>query len=469
MNASSRALPARLAVLLSLAAIMVVVGKAGLASAQVGQADQSYAHVLYVAPTGSDSNDGSAAQPFASISHAAKVVQPSTIVHVAPGSYTTPVDEELSGTPSGRITFVSDQPWAAKLATRGSGANVSFYAGGDYVDIVGFDVSGDGYLGIETEGSYVRVSSNRVHDVGNAGCNGAYGGAGIMDQNYAAHDNEISDNVVFNIGPQSFCQGIHGIYVTNLRAQVWNNIAYHNSGWGIHCWHACNQGTLANNLVFDNRSGGIIFGAGDAPGGVTTDQMVVTNNIALDNTAYGISDYGLVGSANQISHNEAQGNTSGDYHLLNNAMPSAPLSVAPDFVNWQADGSGDYHLQAGSPLIAAGTSLGAPATYFDGTARPQAQGIDIGPFESASSTPQGSPSGPPSTAAVSRATATASATIQVAATSTGDASQPTGRGSKSQAGNSGTWVDTLIFPLAAVALLGLTGVVLTRLRKRRRW
>src|SRR4029077_14823236 len=95
-----------------------------------------------------------------------------------------------------------------------------------------------------------------------------------------------------------------------------------------------------------------------------------------------ISDYGLVGSANQISHNEAQGNTSRDYHLLNNAMPSAPLSVAPDFVNWQADGSGDYHLQAGSPLIAAGTSLGAPATYFDGTARPQAQGIDIGPFES---------------------------------------------------------------------------------------
>ena len=448
---------------------MVVVGKAGLASAQVGQADQSYAHVLYVAPTGSDSNDGSAAQPFASISHAAKVVQPSTIVHVAPGSYTTPVDEELSGTPSGRITFVSDQPWAAKLATQGSGANVSFYAGGDYVDIVGFDVSGDGYLGIETEGSYVRVSSNRVHDVGNAGCNGAYGGAGIMDQNYAAHDNEISDNVVFNIGPQSFCQGIHGIYVTNLRAQVWNNIAYHNSGWGIHCWHACNQDTLANNLVFDNRSGGIIFGAGDAPGGVTTDQMVVTNNIALDNTAYGISDYGLVGSANQISHNEAQGNTSGDYHLLNNAMPSAPLSVAPDFVNWQADGSGDYHLQAGSPLIAAGTSLGAPATYFDGTARPQAQGIDIGPFESASSTPQGSPSGPPSTAAVSGATATASATIQVAATNTGDASQPTGRGSKSQAANSGTWVDTLIFPLAAVALLGLTGVVLTRLRKRRRW
>ena len=51
------------------------------------------------------------------------------------------------------------------------------------------------------------------------------------------------------------------------------------------------------------------------------------------------------------------------------------------FVTWQADGSGDYHLAAGSPCINAGTSQGAPTTDYDGVPRPQGAGFDIGPYE----------------------------------------------------------------------------------------
>lgn len=41
----------------------------------------------------------------------------------------------------------------------------------------------------------------------------------------------------------------------------------------------------------------------------------------------------------------------------------------------------DYHLQATSIAIDAGTTLSAPTVDFDGTPRPQGLGIDIGAYE----------------------------------------------------------------------------------------
>jgi hypothetical protein len=52
------------------------------------------------------------------------------------------------------------------------------------------------------------------------------------------------------------------------------------------------------------------------------------------------------------------------------------------FVNYQENGAGDYHLQAGSPAIDKGFSTSAPLTDFDGKARPQGAGVDIGAYES---------------------------------------------------------------------------------------
>lgn len=52
----------------------------------------------------------------------------------------------------------------------------------------------------------------------------------------------------------------------------------------------------------------------------------------------------------------------------------------PQFVNYRGGENGDYHLAAGSPAIHRGTTMGAPATDFDGNRR--APVPDIGAYQS---------------------------------------------------------------------------------------
>ena len=67
--------------------------------------------------------------------------------------------------------------------------------------------------------------------------------------------------------------------------------------------------------------------------------------------------------------------------LLAGNPASGTITSDAQFVNYQQDGSGDYHLKSTSPAIDAGTPVGAPSTDFDGNPRPQGKGYDIGPYE----------------------------------------------------------------------------------------
>jgi len=331
----------------------------------------------FVSPAGNDDNDGSHAHPFATIQKAANMAVPGTTIHVIPGTYTTPLDTKASGTAVAPITYFSETKWSARIKTKG--VSESWINEGNYVDIIGFDITGDGSYGIFNKGSYVRIIANHVHNIPASSCD-RYGGAGIVNANYNGHDDDVIGNVVHDIGPLTDCNLVHGIYQANLRGHIWNNISYRNAAWGIHLWHAANAVTIANNLVFENRKGGILIGAGEEPGGVTDDHVVVTNNIVIYNHGLGISEYGDTGTHNRYLDNLVFANSVG-IQLQNGNKDQGTLSVDPQFVDYRPDGSGDYHLKPTSPAIDAGTSIGAPPDDINGISRPQGKGFDIGPYE----------------------------------------------------------------------------------------
>src|SRR5258708_29961968 len=118
----------------------------------------------YVSPTGSDSNNGSAAHPWKTITHAATMIGAGATVHVAPGTYTGYITTYAKATSSLRITYISDGQWAAKIV--GNRADHSTWHNyGNYGDIMGFEVTSVGRIGLYHDGSHVRYIANHGHDI----------------------------------------------------------------------------------------------------------------------------------------------------------------------------------------------------------------------------------------------------------------------------------------------------------------
>jgi hypothetical protein len=341
---------------------------------------------LYVATTGSDSNPGTESEPFRTITRAARAAKPDTTIHVASGTYRENVRTQVNGTSSGRIRYVSDVRWGAKII--GAGTEGMWTNTGNFTDIVGFDVSGSGRLGILNNGSYTLIATNHVHDLAiSGGCTGS-GGAGIINANYNASDGDIIGNVVHDIGSPGKCNGVQGIYSSNLRGLIHNNIVFRASSWGIHLWHAADNVMIANNTLFANggrgMGGGIVIGSGDGPGGVILDNTKVINNIVYKNAGSGIMQYcnsepNCIGANNTVSNNLVYANGSAITMRVGSAQDT--ISADPQFVDFQADGTGNYHLKSTSPAINQGLSASAPATDIDNVARPRGGATDIGAYE----------------------------------------------------------------------------------------
>src|SRR5579885_867487 len=339
----------------------------------------------YVATTGNNNNPGTRARPFATITYAATRCAPGDTVHVAAGVYHNSVETYTNGTAQARITYLSDKLWEAKII---GNSDDPWYNEGNHVDIVGFDITNgvaNGIHGINNYGSFVSIRHNRVHDILLTSCP-SIGGAGIFQGgfNKGAEQSNVNviDNVVFNVGPQTTCTIVHGIYHTCTGGIVANNLIYQISGYGIHLWQAVTRITVSNNLVFAGRYGGILVGNdGDSPWQEICDNCIVSNNIVYNNSNYGIREYGSTGIHNQYLNNCLLGQST-EVLLQNGLQALHTVSSDPKFVNYQANGTGDYHLTASSPCIGAGTATGAFPTDFDGNPRPplNTSRYDIGPY-----------------------------------------------------------------------------------------
>jgi hypothetical protein len=335
---------------------------------------------LYVAATGSDSNPGTLASPFLTIAHAASVAVPDDVISVASGTYTGNLTTSASGTAGHPVTYISAVKYGAKII--GTGTGIHWTDNGDYTDISGFDVSGSGRLGIYTTGDHVTVHHCYVHDIMLTGGVTGDGGAGI--QMFGAFSTAHHNKVV-RIAAGVSSVTVQGIYLLGASANAYDNIVGDISAYGIHQWHGGTTSTFDSNTVFNCGGGGILIGAGDSgmlAGG--SQHNFITNNIVANCPGYGVREYSYTGtgtSYNTYRNNITYNNAGGNVMTATGDVIADLFTANPLFVNYQADGTGDYHLQAISPAIGAGNATYSPATDFDDIARPQGGTPDIGALE----------------------------------------------------------------------------------------
>src|SRR5207244_5514171 len=105
------------------------------------------------------------ALPARTLQKAAVLAGPGGTVHVAPGLYVS--DEDLkttvSGTRTARIRYVSEVNGQALLRCTKSGNSAVWWNRGDYVEINGFEVAGNGAVEIYNEGSHTGIVGHTVH------------------------------------------------------------------------------------------------------------------------------------------------------------------------------------------------------------------------------------------------------------------------------------------------------------------
>jgi parallel beta-helix repeat protein len=339
---------------------------------------------LYVSPTGSDTNAGTAQAPFRTIPRTALAAAPGTIIHVAPGVYDGGFKTLASGTETQRIYYRSEKKWGAKLVPPiHSESEMAWDNRGDYVTIEGFEIDGTATRGgtswsngIYAAGSHDIVAHNLVHDIGrNLPCTN-HGGSGIgTDHYYYGIANNVIGNIVHDIGPGS-CSFFQGIYISTS-GDVINNVVYNIASVGIHLWHDANNVKIINNTVAYNGMGILVGGGDQYHTSEPNDYTKVVNNIVVRNRIAGIKELGNTGSHNVYLSNLVAENGGYDYQLRNRLQDGKPVKGDPKFKKNERD----LHLSVGSPAIDSGVATDAPSTDIDGTSRPQGAGYDVGAYE----------------------------------------------------------------------------------------
>jgi hypothetical protein len=338
------------------------------------------------------------------ISHAAAVAVAGDTVIVEDGTYAETVNLQHGGSSEGtRVTFQSQNKWGAKIAPSGAQiaalSNIIVNIGAPYVTFQNFDISGVNQATSETSSTGIKcqstanncnISGNAVHDVGfnDTLCPA---GAAILS---AANSDLINANYIYNVSPPRSagfrCNQMQGIYVNggnngrvqnNILFEIWQGFAVQfdsgtPSGWSV-----------SNNTIFNggdtghSSGGGIYFNCHFAG---TCNNNNVNNNIIANMEDVCIQqpqDTGTWGSNNLFSSNLEY--SCGVDYITQSSKRIRTVTANPMFVDYTGDNTGNYLLQAASPAIGAGTSIGAPTTDFNGISRPQGagSGYDIGAYQ----------------------------------------------------------------------------------------
>ncbi|HXM54372.1 MAG TPA: choice-of-anchor D domain-containing protein [Candidatus Dormibacteraeota bacterium] len=380
---------------------------------------------------------------FATIQAAIDAAAPGDTVLVAPGIYPERIDFKGKA-----ITVTSSGGAGVTTIDGGAQGRVVNFSNGEGRSSVlrGFTIQngrlteGDAGAGIQILSASPTIANNVI--TGNSACSD---GGGIYE---SFGSPLIQGNLITNNGASDQgCSGGGGggIFVGGAAtAQVIGNTITGNHGFwgGALVLFAAGSPTVADNvmsgnsstsdggaiwsvnqsdavivqnLIVNNRSGATGGGVSFSPPSGTLGPELVNNTIAGNSATQGSAVWAggffatsrlfnnvLVGGAGEgavycdhsfstatpvFDHNDGFATTEGggfDANCGTVAGASGNISADPRFA-----GSGDFHLQAGSPAIDTGNNSAPdlPATDLDGNARVAGAAVDMGAYEAAAAPP----------------------------------------------------------------------------------
>lgn len=215
----------------------------------------SYTRVLWVAPGGSDTADGSQSRPFRTVAKALSLVKPGEAIYLASGTYSERLRLEERGGSSTRPLTLRAAPGATPVLRGGTGSSTSMIdVRGAYWHIDGLtvDAAGDRAFAALWRGSGARYGVLR-----NSKLKNGTSGAGVNVAEYAS-DVLIEDNEIHNFQKAGGGDS-HGLILQTTARNVVarrNNI-HHNSGDAVQCLGpeggATISGTPFDNLLLEDN------------------------------------------------------------------------------------------------------------------------------------------------------------------------------------------------------------------------
>jgi hypothetical protein len=354
----------------------------------------------YVSMNGNDGNAGSSGSPWLTMSKAMATAVAGDVVRFRDGTYSSAggLTQTNNGTAGAPITFISDNYHGAILVSTDVAQQRAFLQfQGDYVIFDGFVFTAPGnYIGLLMRGSTPIVRRVFAHHIANFQVLST-GGAAIDFVSLGSNNNAINGLIdrcmIANIGggfgsTWTFASSIEGYYASSPYGVMSNCIAIDGPGFGFHTYHSGSNWDIHNCTAIRWAQAGVVI----ATDGTWVQQGSSVSNCIAYGCGYGIREEqdisNWLGSTTYINNNVFNSVTA-DWFIYANTLHFGSVTNThvndvvgdPQFVNYQADGSGDYRLKNTSPCIDAGIVTLTPSYDYTGVLRPQGSGYDVGAYE----------------------------------------------------------------------------------------